>query len=90
LRKTCCKRSCRCSGTGKCCPAPISPVGPGYAGELAEAEAVRRLATATGQLGSAADDLFRTRAGLHSLGIPDPELDRLADAVAAAQAIGQP
>ncbi len=68
----------------------IDPAGPQYAGELAEAEVVRRLATATGQLGSAADYLFRTRAGLHSLGIPDSELDRLADAVAAAQAIGRP
>ncbi len=68
----------------------IDPAGPQYAGELAEAEVVRRLATATGPLGSAADYLFRTRAGLHSLGIPDPELDRLADAVAAAQAIDPP
>jgi len=63
----------------------IDTAGPQYAGQLAETEIIRRLATATGQLGSAADYLFRTRAGLHSLGVPDPELDRLADAVAIAQ-----
>lgn len=53
-----------------------------YAGKLERAEVVRRLATARGELGSAADYLFRTRDGLRSLGIRDPGVERLADAVA--------
>ena len=56
-----------------------------YAGDLAEQAVVDRLASAAGELGSAADYLFRTCAGLHAQGIPDPELDQLAETVAAAQ-----
>ncbi len=47
---------------------------PQYAGNLAQEEVVKRLATASGTLGSAADYLFRTRDGLRTRGIPDPEL----------------
>jgi cation transport protein ChaC len=57
-----------------------------YAGRLARTEVVRRLATATGALGSSADYLFRTGAELRRYGIADPELDRLEADVAAAQA----
>ena len=57
-----------------------------YAGKLDRAEVVRRLATARGDLGSAADYLFRTRDGLRLLGIRDPGVERLADAVAGATA----
>ncbi len=46
----------------------IDPAGPQYAGGLHEAETVRRLAVASGQLGSSADYLFRTRAGLDAWG----------------------
>ena len=52
--------------------------GENYAGALAEAEVVRRLATARGALGSAADYLFRTADGLRGLGIPDARIERLA------------
>lgn len=54
---------------------------PTYAGKLAPAELVRRLATAAGELGSSADYLRRTREGLRALGIRDPGVERLADAV---------
>lgn len=54
-----------------------------YAGALCEQEIITRLATATGSLGSAADYLFRTCAGLHACGMEDAELDRLAVQVAA-------
>lgn len=54
-----------------------------YAGKLAQAELVRRLATARGELGSSADYLLRTRDGLRSLGIRDPGVERLAAAVEA-------
>ncbi|WP_454915933.1 gamma-glutamylcyclotransferase [Xanthobacter sediminis] len=57
-----------------------------YAGGLAPEETIRRLATASGALGSAADYLFRTCEGLRTHGIPDAELDELAACVAAAQA----
>ena len=52
-----------------------------YAGEVGEAERIRRLATACGLLGSSADYLFRTRDGLRALGIPDPDLERIAGEV---------
>lgn len=52
-----------------------------YAGKLEQAEIVRRLATARGDLGSAAEYLFHTRDGLRSLGITDPAVERLAAAV---------
>lgn len=53
-----------------------------YAGGLPADEVVRRLATARGAIGSAADYLFATCRGLEGHGIPDPELDSLAAAVA--------
>ena len=59
----------------------IDPCAEQYAGGLAEDEVVRRLATASGALGSAADYLFRTCEGLRAHGIPDPELEHLASAV---------
>jgi len=62
----------------------INPEGPQYA-HLPEPEMVRRLATARGALGSSADYLFQTRDGLLRLGIPDPLIDHLAQAVAAAR-----
>ena len=49
-----------------------------YAGEVAEGERLRRLATARGLLGSSADYLFKTRDGLRALGIADPDLERIA------------
>jgi cation transport protein ChaC len=54
-----------------------------YAGELDEAEVVARLATAGGLLGSCADYLFQTCAGLTALGIDDPAMERIAAAVRA-------
>ena len=57
-----------------------------YTGELTKQAVIDRLATAAGELGSSADYLFRTCAGLHAEGIPDPELDALAQTVADAQA----
>ncbi len=56
-----------------------------YTGDLAQQAVIDRLASAAGELGSAADYLFRTCAGLHAEGIPDAELDQLAETVAAAQ-----
>jgi glutathione-specific gamma-glutamylcyclotransferase len=56
----------------------IDPTGHGYEGDLAEADVVRRLATAAGELGSSAEYLFRTWDGLRGLGIEDPLLERLA------------
>lgn len=58
---------------------------PSYAGEITEAETVRRLATARGALGTGAEYLFRTRDGLRSLGLRDRNVERLAVQVAAAQ-----
>jgi glutathione-specific gamma-glutamylcyclotransferase len=49
-----------------------------YAGALEFEEIIRRLSTASGALGSAADYLFRTCEALRSHGIPDPALERLA------------
>ncbi|MDI4663187.1 gamma-glutamylcyclotransferase [Xanthobacter autotrophicus] len=56
-----------------------------YAGGLPRAEIVRRLASASGAIGSAAEYLFQTCAGLRAHGIPDPALEALADEVAAAR-----
>ena len=56
-----------------------------YAGKLARHAVIDCLATASGELGTAADYLFRTCAGLHEAGIPDPDLDHLAQTVAEAQ-----
>ena len=57
-----------------------------YAGHLSGQDVIQRLATATGALGSAADYLFRTCAGLRLCGIVDPELERLSADVSALQA----
>jgi cation transport protein ChaC len=57
----------------------------GYAGDLPEAEIVERLATASGELGTCADYLFRTCEGLHRMGIRDPALERIATLVLARQ-----
>lgn len=65
----------------------IDPMTERYAGDLPHEAIVERLATAVGELGSAADYLFRTRDGLRRQGIPDPELERLAASVEAAQAL---
>lgn len=54
---------------------------PQYAGDLDEDTVVHRLATASGGLGSAADYLFRTRDSLHTNGIRDSKLERLASLV---------
>ncbi|WP_231711161.1 gamma-glutamylcyclotransferase [Xanthobacter dioxanivorans] len=56
-----------------------------YAGGLPGEETVRRLATACGAIGSAADYLFATCEGLRDHGIPDPVLEDLAARVAAAR-----
>ncbi len=64
----------------------VNPAGLHYAGGLPTAEIVRRLATAAGTLGSAADYLFRTCDGLRLCGIEDADLERLAAEVMAAQA----
>lgn len=63
----------------------IDAAGEQYAGGLAHEIVVERLATASGALGSAAEYLFQTRDGLRAHGIPDPELERLAASVEAAQ-----
>jgi len=63
----------------------INPHAPNYAGNVAEAELIRRLAQARGKLGTAAEYLFNTRDGLRQLGISDPLLDRLSAAVKARQ-----
>jgi cation transport protein ChaC len=63
----------------------INHQGPHFA-DLTEAEVVHRLATAVGLLGSSADYLFQTRDGLRRLGIEDPLIDHLAQAVQAARA----
>ena len=56
-----------------------------YAGDLAQQAVIDRLATAGGELGTSADYLFRTCAGLRAEGIADPELDQLELVVVAAQ-----
>jgi cation transport protein ChaC len=57
-----------------------------YAGNLPESEVIRRLATASGSLGSSADYLFRTCDGLRLCGVEDADLERLAADVRAEQA----
>jgi cation transport protein ChaC len=64
----------------------VNPQGEHYVGDLTEAEVIRRLATASGSLGSSADYLFRTCDGLRLCGVEDTELERLAADVRAAQA----
>ncbi|MBP0445453.1 gamma-glutamylcyclotransferase [Roseomonas sp. SSH11] len=65
----------------------INPRGPQYC-DLPEDEIIRRLATARGQLGSSSEYLFQTRDGLRSLGIQDPLVDHLSQAVLKAQGAG--
>jgi cation transport protein ChaC len=61
----------------------IDRTGQNYAGGLAESEVVRRLATATGMLGSSAEYLFQTCDGLRAHGMADDALDSLAASVRA-------
>jgi glutathione-specific gamma-glutamylcyclotransferase len=68
---------------GKAITFTINPEAPTYAGELPEEEIVRRIATARGPMGTCAEYLFSTRAGLHSLGIADPLIDTIAAKVEA-------
>jgi cation transport protein ChaC len=68
----------------------INPNAPTYVGDLPEAMLVQRIATARGPMGSAAEYLFNTRDGLHSLGIADPFIDDLARKVEAAVAAAPP
>jgi cation transport protein ChaC len=62
----------------------IDQDGINYAGRLARADLIMRLAKARGSLGSSADYLFQTRDGLRASGIPDAELEQLAEEVARA------
>jgi cation transport protein ChaC len=55
----------------------IDPEGPGYC-EYDDAEVARRLATARGPMGTAAEYLYRTRDGLRELGIQCPFVERIA------------
>lgn len=64
----------------------IDPEGPGYCGDLEEAVVVRRLATASGRMGTAAEYLYRTRDGLRELGIHCPFVERIAALVDAEMA----
>ena len=59
---------------------------PQYAGDLDEDIVVRRLATASGGLGSSADYLFSTDESLRANGIGDTKLERLASLVKASHA----
>ena len=57
-----------------------------YAGGLSAAEQARIIAAAHGGRGPNADYLFNTAAHLSQIGLPDPHLDALSDAVRALQA----
>lgn len=63
----------------------IDPACQHYAGGLSEEDVVRRLATARGSLGSAADYLFQTCDGLRAHGIPDADMEDIARRVRAMQ-----
>ena len=63
----------------------VDPLGDQYAGTLARDAVITRLASASGELGSSADYLFRTCASLREEGIPDAELDGLAEIVSLTQ-----
>uniref|UniRef100_UPI003C70AF75 gamma-glutamylcyclotransferase n=1 Tax=Roseomonas chloroacetimidivorans TaxID=1766656 RepID=UPI003C70AF75 len=65
----------------------INRSGPQYAA-LPEDVVIQRLATAKGQLGTAAEYLFQTQAGLQQLGIQDPLIDHLTRAVTEEQRTG--
>ena len=58
----------------------IDPEGPSYC-DLAEEVVVRRLATARGRMGTAAEYLYRTRDGLRELEIHCPFVERIAGLV---------
>jgi cation transport protein ChaC len=64
----------------------INPAGPSFCPPMPEPDLVARIATAEGELGTAAEYLFRTRDGLRAMGITDAMLERIGDAVAAYQA----
>ncbi len=64
----------------------IDPACEHYDGDLGREEIVRRLATASGALGSSADYLFRTCKGLQAHGVHDEDLEQLCAQVAALQA----
>lgn len=66
----------------------VDRAGRNYAGGLAADEVVRRLATATGLLGSSAEYLFQTCDGLRAHGMADDTLDSLAESVRAMTAPG--
>ncbi len=55
----------------------IDPKGQHYAGELTREQIVRRLATATGALGSSAEYLFETCKGLRQHAISDAQLEAI-------------
>jgi cation transport protein ChaC len=59
----------------------VNRAGPRYLGALAQDEIVRRLATATGKLGSCRAYLEEATAALRQLGLRDPVLERLRQAV---------
>jgi len=59
----------------------INPHAPSYAGDLPDAVVARRLATARGRLGTAAEYLYRTRDGLRDVGIACPFVERIATLV---------
>ena len=63
----------------------INRAGPNYVGTLPREQVIERLAIAAGQLGSSADYLFETVKALANAEMPDSHLERLADAVRAAQ-----
>ena len=64
----------------------INPKAEQYAGALTQEAVIERLATAGGELGTCADYLLRTCAGLRAEGVADPDMETLAAAVTAAQA----
>lgn len=59
----------------------MNPAAENYAGYLPRDTIIRRLSTAAGDLGSSADYLFRTCAGLRAAGIADAEMEALAEMV---------
>ena len=72
---------------GKAIAFTINTAADQYTGKLAKEAVITRLATAAGELGTAADYLYRTCAGLRAEGIPDADLENLEQAVEAAQAV---
>lgn len=56
----------------------MNPQGAFYAGELEHGEVVRRLAFASGRIGTSSEYLFRTLEGLRAHGIVDESLERVA------------